>query len=148
MLKTEKEMAQGKPGGKEKAAKIEGVLDWLVRVEDEAGRPTNREAVRADLLAQALGGGAVLELTAHRLEEEIAGVRFNLRNTLFLAKQAETEEEYIHLVDLYSKGCSRLVRMLRTGQGGQGGQDRLFNYIQEQILLAIEAAAKGWNLSV
>ena len=148
MLKTEEGMPQGKQGGKEKAAKIEGVLDWLVRTEGEAGRPTNREAVRADLLAQALGGGAVLELTAHRLEEEIAGVRFNLRNTLFLAMQAETEEEYIHLVELYSRGCSRLVRMLRTGQGGQGGQDRLFNYIQEQILLAIEATAKDWNLSV
>jgi site-specific recombinase XerD len=145
MLKTGNEMAQEKSGSQEKTAMLENFLDGAVRFEAGQGRPTTRQAVLAELEAQALGAGAELGLAAHRLEEEIASTRLILRNTLSLALQAGDADEYIHLVEIYSSGCSRLVHML---QRGHVGQDRLINYIREQILRAIDEVAKEMDLSV
>jgi hypothetical protein len=92
-----------------------------------------------------LGGGSGLGITAHWLEEDVTSTRCILRNLLSLDMQAGEWADYIHLVEVYSSGCSRLVRMLRADRGGQ---DRLFNYIREQTMLAIATAAKEFNLSV
>jgi hypothetical protein len=145
MLNIEKELAQEKSGSQEKAAMLENFLDGVVRFETEQGRPTTRQAVLAELEAQALGAGVELGLAAHRLEEEIASTRLILRNTLDLALQAGDADEYIHLVEIYSSGCSRLVHML---QRGHAGLDRLLNYIREQIRKAIDEVAKEKDLSV
>jgi hypothetical protein len=141
MLRAERERTGGKPGSRERASQVESIVDWLVRAEASQGKPTSREAVLADLQAQALGGGAELGLTAQRLEEEIAGPRGSLRNILTLALQAGSSAEYIYLVDLYSKGCSRLVRMLHEGQVGD---ERLYNYLQDSIRRAIAELSKDW----
>ena len=130
-------MAGGKPGSRERRSEIESVVDWLVRTEASQGRPVSREAVLRDLQAQAQGG------EPRALEEEIAGTRLVLRNTLELAMQAGGVDEYIYLVNIYSSGCSRLVRLLRAGQVGD---ERLLNYFREQVLRAIDEVSKKWKL--
>jgi hypothetical protein len=141
MLRVERERAGGKPGSREKASQIESILDGLVRFEVSQGRPASREAVLRDLQAQAQAQGG----EPHALEEEIAGTRLVLRNTLELALQAGGVDEYIYLVNIYSSGCSRLVRMLHAGQVGE---ERLINFIRDEILRAIAEVSKDWNLSV
>jgi hypothetical protein len=141
MLKVERHRRQEKQGGRENADIIENILDWLVKVEAAEGRPTTREAVLAELQAQALGGGAEMELATQRLEEEVASTRLVLRNILDLALKAGEADEYIHLVDLYGNGCSRLVRMLR---GGQVDEEGLVNYIRGEIRRAIAEGSQDW----
>jgi hypothetical protein len=141
LLRVERERAGGKPGSRERRSQIENIVDGLVRFEASQGRPTSREVVLRDLQAQALGGGAELALTAQALEEAVASTRLVLRNTLDLALQAGSVDEYIYLVNIYSSGCSRLVRMLHAGQMGD---ERLINYIREQILRAIDEVSKEW----
>lgn len=72
-----------------------------------------------------------------RLEEEIAGARLMLRKTLALAWEAGQQAkvaDYIYLTDIYGAGCVRLMKLLRDRQAGQ---DRLYDYIQEQIQIAV-----------
>jgi integrase len=145
MRRVEREMAGGEQGSRERASRIESVLDGLVRSEASQGRLTTREAVLADLRAQAMGGGAELAITAQALEEAVASIRLVLRNTLDLALQAGSVDEYIYLVNIYSSGCSRLVRLLRDGQVDD---ERLISYIREQILLAIAEVSREKHLSV
>jgi hypothetical protein len=52
----------------------------------------------------ALGGGSGLGITAHRLEEEVASTRYILLSLLSLAMQAGEWADYIHLVEVYSRG--------------------------------------------
>jgi hypothetical protein len=144
MLRAEREMAGGKSGSQERRSQIEDTVDWLVSAEESEGRPTTREAVLADLQAQALGGGEGLGLAALRLEEEVATMRLVLRNILDLALQAGEVAEYIYLVNIYSSGCSRLVRMLNAGQVGD---EQLIHYIRGQILKAIAEVSKDWDPS-
>jgi hypothetical protein len=82
-----------------------------------------------------------MELAAQRLEEEVTSTRLVLRNILDLALQAGEADEYIHPVDIYSSGCSRLVRMLR---GGQVDEEGLVNYIRGKIRRAIAEGSQDW----
>lgn len=54
------------------------------------------------------------ELSTRSLVEETASLRVVLRRTLQLALQAQDNQEYARLVDLFGYGCMRLVRLLKS----------------------------------
>ena len=99
-----------------------------------------------DLRAEACSGDPDLAAGSRRLDEEIASMRLVLRTTLDLAGQAEQQGqvgEYIHLVDVYSQACNRLMRLLRASQAGQG---RLEAYLREFLDSALQEVTKTWSL--
>jgi len=99
-----------------------------------------------DLRAEAHSGDPDLAAGSRRLDEEIASMRLVLRTTLDLASQAEQQGqvgEYIHLVDVYSQACNRLMRLLRASQAGQG---RLEAYLREFLDSALQEVTKTWSL--
>jgi hypothetical protein len=97
------------------------------------------EAVRAE----ALGVEPELAMAARRLVEEIAAVRYMLRNVLGLALQTQETPGYIRLVEIYGSGCARLVRMLKKEGSNQG---RLERYIQEAIDAAVRTVSQEWEM--
>jgi hypothetical protein len=52
--------------------------------------------------------------------------------------------EYLHLVELYSRGCVRLVRLLKIGGCDENG--RLERYIQNRFDEAIRELARERGL--
>jgi len=75
---------------------------------------SRKEAVR---LGQAYTLAADLSTPSRRLVEEIAATRYVLRNTFALAMETEEDEEFVHLVEIYSIACNRLLGLLRWGWG-------------------------------
>ncbi|HJW91513.1 MAG TPA: hypothetical protein VJ436_12795, partial [Anaerolineales bacterium] len=102
------------------------ILSMLATVAEQIGESLDREAVRR----QALEGTPGLEVSNRKLEEEIAGLRLVLRNTLRLALQAEGAEAAIRLADIHGHECLRLLRLL-SQEKNEG--DRLEAYLREQI---------------
>jgi site-specific recombinase XerD len=98
---------------------------------------------RAALVAEALGGDLGLALGSRQLLEEIATLRYLLRNTLAAALGAGDAEAYARMVQHYGHGCLRLARLLRREKSEEG---RLAAYIQEAINQAVEEVLKGWKV--
>jgi hypothetical protein len=61
------------------------------------------------------------------------------------AEQNGETEKFVHLTDIYSMGCIRLMKMLRT-EGA--GQNRLYDYLQEQIQDAIRQVNGEFDAAV
>lgn len=112
---------------------VENVLAMVDRVAIQMGEEPVSEAARAE----ALGGAADLSMTSRRLVEEIAATRYVLRNTLKLAMETREDEEFMHVVEIYSIGCNRLLGLLRTGMGDG---DRLKVYVRQAIETAMREA--------
>ena len=74
----------------------------------------------------------------------MAAARYVLRNTLRLALESAEDEDYMHLVEIYSIGCNRLVGLLRVGLGDA---DRLTVYLREQIERAIQEVGKELKIA-
>jgi hypothetical protein len=96
---------------------VDGVEDtWaeeaLARL-DKALINWGERPVGEEVRAEALGVEPEMAMAARRLVEEIAAVRYMLRNVLWLALQTQETAETIHLVEIYGSGCGRLVRMLK-----------------------------------
>jgi hypothetical protein len=68
---------------------------------------------------RALGGGDGLAANARRLAEETAGMRVVLRRTFRLAIESEEVHRCVYLTEVYSRGCSRLVKLLALEGDGQ-----------------------------
>ena len=83
-----------------------------------------------EVRAEVLGSEPELTMAARRLVEEIASMRYMLRNVLGLALQTQEVPVYIRLVEIYGRGCARLVRMLKK-EGSHHG--RLERYLWEAI---------------
>lgn len=136
MIEGEKQLGQGR----EEETWAEDFLAMLDREAEAAGEGP----VSGEMREAALGGDPKLTANARRLVEEIAATRLVLRNTLRLARQAgqngETGE-YVHLTEIYSTGCYRLMQLLRAGKADQG---RLASYLREQIDSAIDEESKSW----
>jgi len=62
------------------------------------------------------------------LVEEIATVRYMLRNVLGLALGTQEVPVYIRLVEIYGSGCVRLVRMLEKEESDQS---QLRSYLEQ-----------------
>jgi hypothetical protein len=128
----------------EKQLAVDGVEDtWaeeflamLDRMAIERGGKPVSEAVRAEALG--------VETEAARcLVEEIAAVRYMLRNVLGLALQTQETPGYIRLVEIYGSGCARLVRMLKKEGSDQG---RLERYLREAFDEAIREVNQEWEM--
>jgi len=117
--------------------RAENLLAVLDRIALRLGKEPNSEEIRAHVL----GGDADLALSSRRLVEEIAAVRYSLRRVLAFALESAAAAEYVHLVEIYGKGCLRLVRLLKR-EGRE--QDRLAVFLREGIYAAMNNFAKEW----
>ena len=93
-------------------------------------------------LRDKLGTGAELALSSRRLVEEIAAARYSLRRVLALALETWETAGYVHLVEIYGGGCSRLVRLLKAEGGEQGLKDQ---YATEVLNGALTEVLKEWG---
>jgi len=115
-------------------------LAMLDRVAIENGR----EPVSDEVRKEALGGEPELAAASRHLVEEIASMRYVLRNVFRLAIEAEETREYIRLVEIHSFSCVRLVKLLRMDRADT---DRLGAYLMEGIDQAIREATQELGLS-
>jgi len=92
---------------------------------------------------EALGGEPELALASRRLQEEIAGLRYVLRNTFEAAMMAEKAEDYLRLVDTYGHECLRLIRLLRR-EGSP--EERLQAEFEEKFLQALTEVQKEFGI--
>ncbi|MEA3439571.1 MAG: hypothetical protein U9R58_04745, partial [Chloroflexota bacterium] len=93
--------------------------------------------------AEALGGSPEMAVATRRMVEEIASIRYVLRNTYQLAMAEQDDQGYRRLVETFSVGCSRLVQLLRW-EGVK--QDRLGEYISEMIDVALKEVVEELGL--
>ncbi len=138
MIEAEKQL--GKKGESDDWA--EEFLAGMDRVADEMGDGPVSEGIRA----AAFANEPELATGARRVVEEIAATRLVLRNTLRLAEEAEQKGEtgeYIHLTDIYSSGCNRLMKLLRMGEAERG---RLAAYVMEMIESELNEVRKEMTL--
>jgi hypothetical protein len=96
-----------------------------------------------ELRAEALGGEPELTIFSRCLAEEIATVRYMLRNVLELARETQEVAVYMRLVEIYGNGCGRLVRMLKK-EGSDHG--RLERHLWKGIDQAIREVNQEWEL--
>jgi len=85
-----------------------------------------------------------LGAASRRLVEEIAALRYVLRNAFRVAMEAEKTEEAIRLAEIYSMGCIRLVRLLKMERSENS---RWEEEIKEQIMESVREANKGWKIT-
>lgn len=83
--------------------------------------------------------GEERKLVTGGLEEEVATIRYWLRNSYRRARETEELQEYVRMVDLYSSGCVRLAGLIHAG-GDE--TDWLIEKIKEEISEALEEVAK------
>jgi hypothetical protein len=122
----------------EKGKKDSRTKEFLERRDEialELGSPTCSEEV----LEEALGGEPELALASRRLQEEIASLRYVLRNTFQAAMKAEKTEDYLRLVETYGHECLRLIRLLRR-EGSE--EERLEAQFDEMFLRVLEEVQK------
>ena len=120
-------------GAEKQLAKEEGAGAWadeLLGRLDKFAIKMEEAPVSEAIRAQAQGAEPELAITTRRLVEEIASMRYMLRNVLGLALQTQEVPVYIRLVEIYGRGCARLVRMLKK-EGSHHG--RLERYLWEAI---------------
>ena len=106
LIEAEKHLQQAGQSGSQDDLWAEEFLAALDRMAAENGQ----ELSSASLRAGALGCEPEQSLTARQMLEEIASIRLVLRNTLALADEAARSGaigEYIHLADIYGRGCLR-----------------------------------------
>ena len=114
------------------------LLGRLDKFAVKQGEAPVSEAIRA----QAQVSEPDLAITTRRLVEEIASLRYMLRNVLGLALQTQAVPVFIRLVEIYGRGCARLVRMLKR-EGSDHG--RLERYLWEAIDQARDEVLKEWG---
>jgi len=127
MMRVEKQMAEEEAGKDDTEELLER---W-----DKMAISMGGEPVSEQIRAEAFGESAEMAVGARRLVEEIASIRYVLRNTFQLAMEEEDDGDYRHLVEIYSAGCARLVRLLRM-EGYK--EDRVLAYIEESIEIALK----------
>jgi hypothetical protein len=127
MMRVEKQMAEEEAGKDDTEELLER---W-----DKMAIGMGGEPVSEQIRAEAFGESPEMAVAARRLVEEIASIRYVLRNTFQLAMGEEDDGEYRHLVEIYSAGCARLVRLLRM-EGYK--EDRVRAYIDESIEIALK----------
>lgn len=112
--------------GMEVAPWVMEILDMIDRVAARKGDPELGIKARAE----ALGSGP----DQNPQERQIAVVRCSLRRTLALAFATRELGEHLHLVKIYSRGCTRLMHMLKKEALGPS---RAEQRVREAMKLAI-----------
>jgi hypothetical protein len=135
MVKTGKQQAESEnqdPWAEELLAMLDAFLE-------EQGSPPISDTVRREALESDLEQ----ELAAQLLREEIASVRYVLRNTFQAAIDAVKIDSYLHLVDLYGKECIKLVRLLKHQPNDN---DRLEAFLEKALDQAVKELMEEWGL--
>ena len=109
---------------------------------DKMAIKEGEEPVSEQVRAQALGGEPELTMNSRSLAEEIATIRYTLRNVLELARETQEVPVYIRLVEIYGNGCVRLVRLLKR-EGSDHG--RLRRYLNEMIDEAVREVSQEFR---
>lgn len=126
MIKAEAKLAeQGKVSQRE-----EEILKMYDLIASELGWEPVSEEIRAEAMAYNPGQAAA----ARKVTEEIAAIRYVLRNTFRLAIEAQGVQEQAHLVDVYGRGCMRLVHLLKLEGTNVGRIEAQLNETVEQVL--------------
>jgi integrase len=142
MIKVEKLMGEIE----ESSRWVSAWLELVERFNISEGKGKFTEEERASYLASLMGvdAGEMPEGVRH-VAEEVAGLRYVLRKMLKLALETEEVQEHVRLVELYGRGCLRLVKLLRMEGSG-------FELVRQKISMAIDQALREkmeeWNLSV
>jgi hypothetical protein len=124
---------------------VEDILAAMDVIAIEMGKEPVSEEIRAEDWENSetgWGDDPELGMTSRMLVEEIAAVRYSLRNVLELALEASGVPEYIRMVEIYGSGCARLVRMLKKERRDQG---RLERYLREVIDAAHQEVLREWG---
>ena len=95
----------------------EEVLSIADRFAAENGSPPISPRVREEALGISPAGDEAVGVVT----EEIATIRWLLRNVYKRAMQGVDNREYLILVDLYGTGCVRLARLLKLGGSDESG---------------------------
>jgi len=134
IIKAEKELAKSRESGQWAENLLEGIDRFLI----ERGEEPMGDKMRAE----AMGLEPELEAGTRRLVEEIASMRYCLRNAFRLAIEAEETREQIHYAEIYSSGCVREAKLLRMERSEAS---RLEVYVKEEIDQAIREVNKAWG---
>jgi hypothetical protein len=108
----------------------EEVMERLSQVMVELGIEPTAEAAQEK---------SELEAGARRVVEEIAAMRYCLRNTFRLALETEETREYIRYAEIYSSGCMRLAKLLRMERGEANRQKANLNKMVDEAIQEITA---------
>lgn len=84
-------------------------------------------------------GEDAMGLDSNSLKEEIATVRYMLRNVLARAFESEDTAEFVRLVQVYGSGCLRLVRVLKQEKSNEDNMER---YLSDLYIQKIDELAK------
>ena len=115
------------------------ILDMIDQVAARKGDPQ----LGANARAEALGGGPDLTPQAH----QIAAVRCSLRRTLALALTSQELGEYLRLVEIYGRGCVRLMCMLKKETLAPSRVEQLVREAMKVAILSILNERRSENNS-
>ncbi len=131
-------------GALESGGKSSQWAENFLAVSDEIAAEMGIEPVSDGLRSEAAGGGGPagmasgtgLSAGARQPAEEIAAMRYVLRNVYRLGIEAQETGEIIHMVEVYGLGCIRLMRLLKMEQAGAGNLEA---FLRAEIDRAIHA---------
>jgi hypothetical protein len=110
------------------------LLEGLDRMANLLGCEPFSEQIRKETIDGSPGPAAA----ARKLAEEVAGMRYVLRNAFSLAIEAQGAQEHMRYVDIYGVACVRLVHLLKIGGSGAG-------WIEAQLGEAVDQALVDLN---
>jgi hypothetical protein len=84
-----------------------------------------------------------LDEASRQLVEEVASLRCVIRNAFALAMEAEDTRTYMRMVDVYGSACTRMVRLLKSGDSPYA---RLREQFSQALDKVIEEFTVEWNL--
>jgi site-specific recombinase XerD len=134
MIRTEKLLAER---GKDEIW-VNEFLAGINRLRQDEGDILDRES----LMKQVMESNTELELAAPNMREEIATLRFLLRNAFKLAIEAQDDKTYLRMVGLYGESSIRLARLLRRQKDGQINLRFYINKLVDQVLGEV---FEGWK---
>jgi hypothetical protein len=140
MIKAEKELAES-----EKTNKTSKWAEDVLAMLDRAAIATGGEPVSDQARKEAMEGEPSLDVASRRLAEEIASLRYLLRNVFRLASEAQETRELVRFVEIYSSGCTRLVRLLKIERSNTG---QLEEYLRECFDKALDQTVKELGLKL
>jgi integrase len=130
--------------GKEEGGTEEDVRIFVERMNENwerEGEPTrmNWEAIRQKVHKDGNVGPA-----SRQMAEEIAAMRYVLRNVFRRAVEEKNIREHIRLVEIYSSGCVRLAKMLAMAKVGRSEiEQRWRQYLADVLEQALREMGHG-----
>jgi len=120
---------------REEDASVEETLSQL----DELAISCGDAPVSHGIRQEALGISPGQQELSHEVSEEIATIRLLLRNLNARLLQGVGTQEYLRLVDLYSQGGVRLLKLIKLEQGdGSGRNSRYLNACIDEAIRLVQ----------